>query len=48
MALQQSQKGERLAAVLRPTRPRGGLAASSRGYSPKLPIEIWYGEELTE
>ena len=44
----ESQQGERLAAVLFPIPSRGGLAASSSGYSPKWPIEIWYGEELTQ
>ena len=45
---QHSQQGDRLAALLLPTPSRGGLAASSRGYSPKWPIEIWYGEDLTQ
>jgi len=47
MTFQQSHGGERLAAILVPTSPRGGLAALSRAYSPRLPIEICYGEELT-
>ena len=44
----ESRQGERLAAVLLPIPSRGGLAASSRGHSPQWPIEIWYGEELTQ
>ena len=36
----ESQQGERLAAVLPPIPPRGGLAASLRGYSPKWPTVI--------
>jgi len=44
----ESQQGERLAAVLFPIPSRGGLAASSSAYSPKWPIAIWYGEEVTQ
>jgi hypothetical protein len=45
---QRSQQGDRLAAFLLPTPSGGGLAASSSGYSPKWPIEIWYREDLTQ
>jgi len=48
MAFQQSRRGDHLAAFLLLTPSRGGLAASLRADSPKLPIEIWYGEDLTE
>jgi hypothetical protein len=44
MTFQQSQQGEHLAALLLPIPSPGGLAASLRGYAPKWPIEIWYGE----
>jgi len=36
-----------LAAFLLLTPSRGGLAASLRRWSPKSPIEIWYGKDLT-
>ena len=36
----ESRHGERFAAVLFLMPSRGGLAASSSGYSPKWPIEI--------
>jgi hypothetical protein len=48
LRFQQNHRGDYLAALLLLIRSRGGLVASLRAYSPKWPIEIWYGEDLTQ
>jgi hypothetical protein len=48
LAFQQSQQDDHLAAFLLLIPYRGGLAASFRDYWLKWPIEIWYGEDLTQ